>query len=81
MTKENSEKVGKSFKFIVKLKHPESYVNKEGSETTIFNYWANSITNSEIMENSIELIVENDQGVKRKITLPKDEIKSIEEKM
>ena len=74
------EKKGTNFNFFVKLKNPEIYFDKMGTEKTIDTYYVSKISKSELLDNSLELEIEREDGSVRKITISRDEIKSIEEK-
>lgn len=77
MTQPNVEK--KSYKYIIRLKNAETYLTKNGEEKTFDTYFVTEYSQSDILSNAISMIISREDGKTRKISISKDEIKSIEE--
>lgn len=68
----------KNYKYIIRLKQPRTYVDKQGMEKTFDCYFVTEYSQAEMFPNSIVMLIEN-QGGTRKITINKDSIDTIDE--
>lgn len=68
----------KNYKYIIRLKTPRTYTDKNGIEKTFDCYFVAEYNQSEMFPNSIVMLIEN-QGGTRKVTLNKDSIDTIDE--
>ena len=68
----------KNYKYIIRLKTPRTYTDKNGIEKTFDCYFFAEYSQSEMFPNSIVMLIEN-QGGTRKVTLNKDSIDTIDE--
>jgi len=68
----------KNYKYIIRLKTPRTYTDKNGLEKTFDCYFVSEYSQAEMFPNSIVMLIEN-QGGTRKITINKDSIDTIDE--